>query len=267
MPGSSAAARVAIDRMLAAALDAVDPTPARRLVVAFSGGPDSTALLAATQRQALALGLEPWAVHLDHGLDPDSSRRARAARALAARLEIPFVERAVAIDPRPGRSLEAEARNARYRMLERERLRLGASWILTAHHRDDQLETLLLRLRQGSGLRGLTGIRRRRHPLLRPLLDADREQLARSLADLPELTAVDDPTNRSPRHARNRLRGRLVPALAGVEPATALAPLAGRVASLVASVRARTDDRLAAALDLRLVDGERRPSLSPRSLL
>jgi tRNA(Ile)-lysidine synthase len=256
--------------MLGEALDAVELTPPRRLVVAFSGGPDSTALLATAKRLAGARALDLCAVHVDHALDPDSPRRARAARALAERLDVDFLARAAEIDRSGARSLEAAARAARYWILERERLRLGASWILTAHHREDQLETLLLRLRQGSGVRGLAGIRRRRHPLLRPLLDASRGLLSRSLADRADLDAVSDPTNRSLRHARNRVRLRLLPALLDAEPADAgdaLASLAARVASRAASARARTDDRLAARVDLRRLAGEAGPSLSTSRLL
>jgi tRNA(Ile)-lysidine synthase len=260
-------AREALERQLAEAVEPRTSTLTGGLVVAFSGGPDSTALLLVARRFAAPRGLPLWAVHVDHGLDRDSPRRARAAQEIAARVGAAFRCRAAQRAPRPGRSLEAEARGERYRLLDLERQRLGAAWILTAHHRQDQLETLLLRIRQGSGVRGLEGIRPRFRRVLRPLLQADREQLRAALADHPELTPVLDPTNCSLAHARNRVRHRLVPALAKQVAAPDLPALAGSVAQLASAARQQIDRRLALAVDLRCEAGEHEPSLSIGRLL
>jgi tRNA(Ile)-lysidine synthase len=240
------------------------------LLIAFSGGPDSTALLLAARRFAHDRDLPIWAVHVDHGLDGDSGRRARAARAVARQIGVPCRCRWSPGSPRPGRSVEAEARQARYHLLEDERRRLRACWILTAHHRQDQLETLLLRIRQGSGLRGLAGIRSRLGRVLRPLLDADRDLLRDALAEHPELSPVADPTNDSLAHARNRVRHRLLPALSSPPGALEVAPLsalAGRISRLAASSRRRVDRQLEEAVELRVETGEPGPSLSTARLL
>lgn len=215
------------------------------LVVAFSGGPDSTALLAALVRWNGARhreGLLPFplvAAHLDHGMDPGSAERAEAAREIVREIEsrLPAAgegrpgeaiawredRRPVPERARPGESLEEAARRVRYAFLEEVRraaeddLGRGA-WVLTAHHRDDQAETVALRLLAGSGLRGLAGIAPRRDGarLLRPLLTAPKRELLRFVASL-SLDAVDDPTNRSRQALRNRVRRELLPALARQE--------------------------------------------------
>ena len=125
-----------------------------RLVIAFSGGPDSTALLAATTQLGQRRGFGVTAAHLDHGLDPDSASRARRAVALAESIGVELRLERLAPEPgtRPPRGLEDWAREARYDFLERCRVGAGALYIATAHHRDDQIETVLLRLLLGTGL-------------------------------------------------------------------------------------------------------------------
>ena len=143
-----------------------------RWVVAFSGGADSLALLAALARVAPRHGLELLAAHLDHGLDPGSAERAAAAAELAARLGVPSVteRRPVAERAATGESPEAAARRIRYEFLEEVRRHRRARSVATAHHADDQAETVLLRAAGGSGLPGLASIAPRR-PRLR---DASR---------------------------------------------------------------------------------------------
>jgi tRNA(Ile)-lysidine synthase len=221
-----------------------------RLLVAFSGGSDSTALLLALGSVAAQMGLHLEAAHLDHGADPDSARRARRAGDLAAELGVPFrSERAElpALRAR-GESREEAARRVRYAFLERRRLEIGACWTVTAHHRDDQAETLLLRLLQGSGWRGLAGIAPVHGRVVRPLLALTRASL-RDLLRARGLEPVLDPTNRDPALARNAVRHELLPGLLTVHP-----DLQARLARLAAAARGARDmidRRLAEHLDLR----------------
>ncbi len=131
----------------------------------------------------------------------------------------------------PAESAEAAGRRARYAVLERTRRELGARWIATAHHRDDQAETVLLRLLFGSGVEGLAGVRPVHGAVVRPLLALPRAELLAALA-AAGLAAVDDPTNRDLAVPRNRVRHRLLPALAADDP-----EIAGRLARLAARAR------------------------------
>lgn len=201
-------------------------------MVAFSGGPDSTALLAALVRLlrhpgTRFPGLRLLAAHLDHGLDAGSASRAAAARRLARSLGVPFVAERRPVVPlrRAGESPETAARRVRYRFLAEVARREGARWVATAHHRDDQVETVLLRLGFGSGWEGLAGVRPVRAfgaeasavagsgcRLVRPLLEMPREVLEKSLSQ-EGLVPVADPTNRDLTVPRNRLRHLLRPRL------------------------------------------------------
>jgi tRNA(Ile)-lysidine synthase len=203
------------------------------VVVAFSGGPDSTALLWGMSRLAAERGFRLAAAHLDHALDPGSAARAAAAARLAGRLGVPLVAERRAVFPAspagPPESLEAAGRRARYDFLERTRRELGARFVATAHHRDDQAETVLLRLLFGSGVEGLAGIRPVHGAVVRPLLALPRASLLAAVA-ATGLTPVDDPTNRDLAMPRNRVRHRLLPALAADDQRIAddLARLAAR---------------------------------------
>lgn len=185
--------------------------PGEGLVAAFSGGPDSTALL------ALLAGLPGssrrlTAVHLDHGMDPGSADRATAAARLAERLGVRFVSdrREVPRLRLPSESPESAARRVRYGFLEEVRRSEGARWIATGHHRDDQAETVLLRLLFGSGWEGLAGIRPVHGAVVRPLLDVSREDLLR-IVEEAGLTPVQDPTNLDLGAPRNRIRHCILP--------------------------------------------------------
>ena len=189
------------------------PIGAGQLVLAaFSGGPDSTALLAGLREISGAFGFRLHAAHVDHGLDPGSADRAEAAEASSAALDVPFHLLCPEDRPRPEESLEAAARRIRYGALEDLRTRLGARYIVTAHHRDDQAETVLLRMQFGSGLSGLESIRPVRGRLLRPLLDVSRRELV-DAARRRCLAFSSDPTNRRLDRPRNLLRHRILPSL------------------------------------------------------
>jgi tRNA(Ile)-lysidine synthase len=164
------------------------------LVCAVSGGPDSLALLAL----AAAPGRDVTAVHVDHGLRPDSARDADVVAAVAEQVGATW--RSVRVDVAPGPDLEARARTARYAALP-----AGA---LTGHTADDQAETVLLQLLRGAGPRGLGGMR----PDRRPLLDLRRAE-THALCDALGFTPVHDPSNLDPVHRRNRVRHEVLPLL------------------------------------------------------
>ncbi|MEO8276260.1 MAG: tRNA lysidine(34) synthetase TilS [Thermoanaerobaculia bacterium] len=211
-------------------------------VLAFSGGPDSTALAAALAEISPGFGIAVHAFHVDHALDEGSAARALAAGEIAAALGLPFVAERHPVNPEGVRreGTESAARRARYAALERFRVRLGADRILTAHHADDQIETLLLRLRAGSGISGLAGMRRS-GTLFRPALGLRRTALADLVAERG-LRPVVDPTNLHLGFDRNQLRLRTLPRLLLADPD--LAAAVTRVAA--AASRARS------ALDLRI---------------
>jgi tRNA(Ile)-lysidine synthase len=230
---------------LATFLDQEAVRPGDGIVVAFSGGADSTALLYGLTRLAPSRGLELQAAHLDHALDAGSAERAAAATAIAARLGVECtVERRPVDAARPGGAgLEAEARRARYRYLEEVRSRLGFRFVATAHHRDDQAETVLLRLAFGSGVFGLGAIERRRGELLRPLLDLDRPELRATLVEAG-ISWIEDPTNHE---ERPRIRLRRLLEAGPPELSTRLVGVAARARR----ARSAVDRRLAAVLDAR----------------
>lgn len=183
----------------------------RTVRVAFSGGLDSTVLLhvAASLRVS---GLE--AMHVDHGLRPDSPRQAKHCGDVAASLGCPFLLRTVTVGTGHGQGVEAAAREARYAAL-REGLGQG-DLILSAQHADDQAETFLLAALRGSGPEGLQAMRALRREgdtwLGRPFLGLARDEL-KAYADHHGLAWYDDPTNADSRFDRNFLRQKVMPAL------------------------------------------------------
>jgi tRNA(Ile)-lysidine synthase len=208
------------------------------IVVAFSGGPDSLALLLAAKRLAPTLGVAVVAAHVDHRLDPGSPARAEGARRLAAQVDVPFrLLVAPAGFAAAGESREAAARRVRYRLLDELRRELGARWLLTAHHADDQTETVLLRLAHGSGLAGLAGMTARYGSVLRPLLPLSRRDLRAAIA-ATDLLPLEDPTNRDLSLPRNRLRHLLLPALGDDVAAHALG-LAAAAGALTTGIERR----------------------------
>lgn len=190
--------------------------PVRRVVVALSGGLDSMVLLHAVQALKREGVLEPplAAIHVDHGLDPDSGAWANRCAEVCAALDIPLTHHRVAVDMEDAKGLEAAARRARYAVLE-SAIHTG-DCLLMAHHADDQAETLLLQLLRGSGPHGLAGMPRKRPfgggVLVRPLLDFDRDQLA-AWAVTQELRWVEDPSNLRRSLDRNFLRLEILPRL------------------------------------------------------
>ncbi len=217
------------------------------VVVACSGGPDSTALLAL----AAHAGLAPVAVHVDHGLRPSGAAEAAVVEALARHLGVPC--RAVRVEVRPGPNLEARARDVRYEALAREAAGVGATAILTGHSADDLAETVVLNLLRGSGTSGLAGIPARRGTIVRPLLDvrrADLHALAVEVAAAAGVEPVVDPTNEDERFRRNWVRRTVLPLL-GSGAERDLVPVIARQARVMAEeadlLDALADELLAAA--------------------
>jgi tRNA(Ile)-lysidine synthase len=215
------------------------------IVLAVSGGPDSIALmwLAARWRGALARGPRLIAVTVDHGLRPEAAREARDVKRLARSLDLPHrTLRWTGTKPKTG--LPAAAREARYRLLVQAARESGATHILTAHTRDDQAETLLMRMLRGSGIAGLAAMARETERkgvwLARPLLDVSKSQLIATL-EKAKVGFADDPTNRDTNYTRTRLRA-LMPALAeeGGDSRN-LARLASRLARANAAVEVLAD--------------------------
>ncbi len=182
------------------------------VLVAVSGGADSTALLHVLWRLAPAWRLRLHVLHVDHGLRSDSARDAEFVRALGARLGVTVDVTAVTVARQD--SLEAAARLARYAALEACADRVRADRIALGHTADDQAETVLMRLLEGTGVRGLAGIPPVRGRVIRPLIECRRPAVVEELRRAG-LDWVEDPTNRDPKFLRNRVRHELLPLLAG----------------------------------------------------
>ena len=188
--------------------------PGDAVAVALSGGLDSVVLLHLLRFPLRDLDLRLSAVHVDHAMRPGSEADAAWVRGLCRAWDVPLASERAAAAPRS----EAEARRLRYDVLER-RAPPGAA-IATAHHRDDQAETVLFRMARGAGTRGLRGIAPRRGRVVRPLLPFPRRALE-AYAAAAGLAWREDPTNRSLDYARNRIRHRVLPALEAVRPGAA----------------------------------------------
>jgi len=186
-----------------------------RLLVAVSGGADSSALLHALSRVAPRLGLELRAHGVDHGLRPEASAELDRAEELATRLGVPFGRTRLRVPA--GGNLQARARAARYSALRRAAAEAGARWIATAHHADDRAETVLLRLMRGAPPVGLAVLPARSGDLLRPLIRARRADVLAHLGR-HEIRWAEDPSNRDRRFLRCRVREELMPLLESMSP-------------------------------------------------
>ena len=181
--------------------------PAGKAVVAVSGGADSVALLGLLVETRDDHGLDLIAAHADHGIQPGSAAVAKQVRALAETLGVPFETTRLSLGAGAG---ETRARAGRYAWLETLRARTGAELVFTAHHADDQSETVLMRLLAGSGPAGLAGIAPRRGHLVRPLLPWTHADLVDWVRERGWPVA-EDPANRDPRHLRSWVRTEILP--------------------------------------------------------
>ncbi|UCH77923.1 MAG: tRNA lysidine(34) synthetase TilS, partial [Candidatus Coatesbacteria bacterium] len=226
--------------------------PGSTVLVAASGGPDSTALLyclhvlAPDRRWRLAVA------HLDHALRPDSAADAAFVRRQAAALGLPFFGARVAVRSLPdavGRSEEEAARLARRSFLRRAARRAGADAVALGHTLDDQAETVLLNLTRGAGTLGLAGMAAAAEPFVRPLLGVTRADVL-AYINARGLSWRDDPTNRDPRYLRNWFRQAVLPPLESRTPG-----IKRSLAALAAAARAEEEvlERRTASLLARLV--------------
>lgn len=190
-------------------LEALAGRVPERLGIAVSGGPDSLALLLLAHA-ALPGGVE--AATVDHRLRPESADEARFVATVCADLGVPHATVADPDTPIAGASAQAQARALRYRLLAGWAEERSLAFVATAHHMDDQAETVLMRLARGSGLAGLASVRPRRADgaltVLRPLLGWRRDELAAIVA-AAGLDPIDDPTNRSDAYDRTHFRALL----------------------------------------------------------
>jgi tRNA(Ile)-lysidine synthetase-like protein len=229
-----------LEQRTLARLKRVGLPPDAGITVGFSGGADSLALAAVLARLAPVAAVEVSLVHVDHGLRPASAEDAEACARLARALGLPLLPvrlRSESLERHGGVGIEEAARRERYVALAGEARISGSPVVATAHHRDDQAETVLLHLLRGSGLHGASGMAELSRftvpwwdtrpgdegttiDLWRPFLDEPRETV-RAYARATGLMAVEDPSNDEPRFRRNRIRHEVMPLLEDVSPGAA----------------------------------------------
>lgn len=258
----SAAERIVLDA-LGGVLSGLPPDAI--IAVAYSGGLDSTVLLDATVRMAGAARCV--ALHVHHGLSPNADRWLEHCNASASALGVRFDAERVRVRRESGESIEAAARDARYRALDLMCGRQAAATLWLAHHADDQAETVLLQLLRGAGVAGLAAMAPQRVdeqsavPRVRPFLHLLRAQLER-YAHLRGLRWIEDESNADTRYARNALRHDVLPLLATRFPGfrDALA----RTARHAATAQRLLDDL--ARIDMRTVGRDDDAALSRKAL-
>ena len=197
------------------------PPEGGTVIVGYSGGADSTALLHLMTRLQGEFNLRVHAAHLHHGMRLEADDDVRVCEAVCAGLGVPLhVERVdvPALAQAQRVSLEEAGRNARYAFFDRLAHELNAVAVALAHTRDDQIETILINLLRGTGPRGLCGMPYKRDRIIRPLLDATRAQTHHYCA-AQELPTVFDSTNLDPHQLRRRVRMELIPLLRDLSPA------------------------------------------------
>lgn len=196
------------------------------VAVAYSGGLDSTVLLMLSSRIAEKKGFPLLAFHIHHGLNSEADAWLDHCRKTCAERNIGFDSRRVVVDRQSGQGLESEARRQRYIALNALCREHGVQLLLTAHHQDDQVETVLMQLMRGTGIAGMAGMApvakipessSENRYLGRPLLSISRERLAR-WAEAEGLTHIEDDSNDDVRYTRNAIRHELVPVLSRIFP-------------------------------------------------
>jgi tRNA(Ile)-lysidine synthase len=219
-----------------------------RVLAACSGGPDSAAMLVALARLRVELGFELEAASVDHGLRVDAAADVAIAAAQAESVGVRFHPLRVNV-PTSG-SIQANARAARYTALGALAQNLRAARIAVGHTRDDQAETVIMRMLRGAGVAGLAGIEPlRRDGVIRPLIDCRRADVGAFALKHCSVLA-HDPSNDDPSYERVRVRRELLPRMERENPALThhLADLADDARALLAALVPQADAVLAAAL-------------------
>ena len=261
-------------------LDRMLPDYGGCVLCAVSGGLDSMCLLHLLMKSAEGRSVQVVAAHFHHGLRGEAADRDEAfVRERCAQWSLPFVSGrgdVGALAKREGLSVEEAGRRLRYEFLRQEKRRAGASQIYTAHHADDNAETMLLNLIRGTGLRGLTGISQECKDLRRPLLGTTRAELE-AYAAAWGIPHVEDETNADDSAAtRNLLRHQVMPVLKSINPRAveAMGRTAGILGQLDRELEASTFRRADQAVvqkGLAVLDrgelAEAPPSVAPRMLL
>ncbi len=220
-----------------------------KLLVAFSGGKDSLALLHYVWTHRERMGWEITACHVNHNLRGAESRRdADFCRNWCSERGIPYIEAEVDVKHTPeasARGVEHAAREHRYKALEEARVKSGCACILTAHTRDDQLESFFVDLMTGASIFTLGGIEAVNGRLVRPVLNVSTEEIAEYL-ERNGLSPVYDSSNDDPRYVRNLVRRTLIPAVKSLD--SGIMDSIGRVQAESATLRGWMDERTAKAV-------------------
>ncbi|MFV0349792.1 MAG: tRNA lysidine(34) synthetase TilS [Halodesulfovibrio sp.] len=224
------------------------------LLVACSGGCDSTALLIVLRCLQERLGCRLAVAHLDHRLRPESSDEAAIVQQRCSAMGIPCKlgsEDVAALAQEAGTGIEEAARNARYAFLEKARAELGCDYIATAHHLNDLAEDMLMRLMRGTGWPALGGMEATctARRLIRPLLVTERNKLEAFLEE-SGIAWCEDSSNSDPAYLRNRVRAEFLPLFMRENPAF-LSSVAGlwRLARTDAEHWQQEEDNILALLD------------------
>ncbi|MBC7514795.1 MAG: tRNA lysidine(34) synthetase TilS [Herminiimonas sp.] len=211
----------ALEEITARVFNAGEGGASRAIAVAYSGGLDSSVLLHLVQKYVGTRGIALQVFHVHHGLSPHADAWLAHCVATAAALGVGFDMRRVTVHA-DGNGIESAARRERYAALGTMCRAHGTPLLLTAHHEDDQAETVLLQLLRGSGIAGLSGMDSANHApallgdattcMARPMLTIGRATL-QEVASQHQIAHVEDPSNSDPRHARNALRAQVMPVL------------------------------------------------------
>ena len=228
---------------VAEALRRLPVEPGSTILAALSGGPDSTALVHILHGLQQVMDFEVKCAHLDHGLREGAEREAESTfvRTICREMGLDLTEEMLppgaltSSASANGRSLEEEARRIRYAFLDRTASAVGAGWTATGHTADDSVETIFMRILQGTDVTGLRGIPARRGRIIRPMIGLRRAEVEEYVRKAG-LSPVRDSSNADPRFLRNRLRSRLLPVLERTLPGSA-----ENVLSLAEKVGAHAD--------------------------
>ncbi len=229
-------------------------SPAMTMAVAYSGGLDSTVLLHLAKRYAERHGSKLFAFHIHHGISANADAWLSHCQETCASFSIAFDSAKVQVDRSSGEGIEADARRKRYQALQALCQKHGVSLLLTAHHRNDQAETVLMQLLRGTGLSGLGGMENCvRLPetvaghevyLGRPLLDISRDELE-SWCAAHQVAHIEDESNTDTKYTRNAIRHRIMPMLAeyfpGFEKRLSATAVHVRAASRLLKAQAEAD--------------------------